>query len=106
MWLSASSMTRLPIVHSIWGASWTITTAIYRYFVADYGDLDYFFIAGATLADVVRRYTWLTGRPAFLPKWSLGYSGSTMTYTDSPDAQQRLNEFLIRCEEYDILCDS
>ena len=78
----------------------------YRYFVADYGDLDYFFIAGAALADVVRRYTWLTGRPAFLPKWSLGYSGSTMTYTDSPDAQKRLNEFIVRCDEHDILCDS
>jgi len=78
----------------------------YRYFVADSGDLDYFFIAGATLAAVVRRYTWLTGRPAFIPKWSLGYSGSTMTYTDSPNAQERLNEFLIRCEEHDILCDS
>jgi alpha-glucosidase len=29
-----------------------------------------------------------------------------MTYTDSPDAQERLNEFLLRCEEHDILCDS
>ena len=78
----------------------------YRYFVADFGDLDYYFIAGETLADIVRRYTWLTGRPAFMPKWSLGYSGSTMTYTDSPDAQERLNEFLARCKEHDILCDS
>ncbi|MBV9299941.1 MAG: alpha-glucosidase, partial [Verrucomicrobia bacterium] len=78
----------------------------YRYFRADHGDLDYYFIAGATLADVVRRYTWLTGRPAFMPKWSLGYSGSTMTYTDAPDAQERMNEFVLRCEENDILCDS
>jgi alpha-glucosidase len=79
---------------------------LYRYFVADYGDLDYYFIAGATLADIVQRYTWLTGRPAFTPKWSLGYSGSTMTYTDSPNAQERMNEFLWRCEKHDILCDS
>jgi alpha-glucosidase len=78
----------------------------YRYFRADHGDLDYYFIAGATLADVVRRYTWLTGRPAFTPKWGLGYSGSTMTYTDAPDAQERMNEFVLRCEENDILCDS
>ena len=78
----------------------------YRYFRADHGDLDYYFIAGATLADVVRRYTWLTGRPAFTPKWSLGYSGSTMTYTDAPNAQERMNEFVLRCEENDILCDS
>jgi alpha-glucosidase len=78
----------------------------YRYFVADSGDLDYYFICGASLARVVRRYTWLTGRPAFMPKWSLGYSGSTMTYTDAPNAQERLTEFLQRCEEHDILCDS
>ena len=44
--------------------------------------------------------------PRFLPKWSLGYSGSTMSYTDAPDAQQRMNEFLEHCEAHDILCDS
>ena len=78
----------------------------YRYFVADYGDLDYYFIAGETLPDIVRRYTWMTGRPAFTPKWGLGYSGSTMTYTDSPNAQERMSEFLVGCEKHDILCDS
>jgi alpha-glucosidase len=78
----------------------------YRYFAADYGDLDYYFIAGPDLARVVRRYTWLTGRPAFTPKWSLGYSGSTMAYTDASNAQERMNEFLSRCAEHDILCDS
>ena len=78
----------------------------YRYFVADYGDLDYYFIAGDTPADVTRRYTWLTGKPAFTPKWGLGYSGSTMTYTDAPNAQERMNEFLDGCRQHDILCDS
>ena len=78
----------------------------YRYFVADYGDLDYYFIAGTTPADVTRRYTWLTGRPAFTPKWGLGYSGSTMTYTDAPNAQERMSEFIDGCRTHDILCDS
>ena len=78
----------------------------YRYFAADYGDLDYYFIAGETPAEVTRRYTWLTGRPAFTPKWGLGYSGSTMTYTDAPNAQLRMNEFLDGCKKHDILCDS
>jgi alpha-glucosidase len=78
----------------------------YRYFVADYGDLDYYFIAGEIPADITRRYTWLTGQPAFTPKWGLGYSGSTMTYTDAPDAQERMNEFLDGCRKHDILCDS
>jgi alpha-glucosidase len=37
------------------------------------GDLDHYFIAGPTLADVSRRYTALTGRPALPPRWALGF---------------------------------
>jgi alpha-glucosidase len=78
----------------------------YRSFTADDGDLDYYVIAGPQAADVVRRFTWLTGRPAFLPRWGLGYSGSTMSYTDAPDAQVRMTEFIEGCRRHDILCDS
>ena len=79
---------------------------LYRHFVADHGDLDYYVVAGPAVAEVVRRLTWLTGRPAFPPRWSLGYSGSTMAYTDAPDAQTQMARFLDRCAEHDILCDS
>lgn len=78
----------------------------YRYFVAEHGDLDLYFIAGEAPADITRRYTWLTGRPIFAPRHTLGYSGSTMSYTDAPDAQARMDEFLQRCEEHDIPCES
>jgi alpha-glucosidase len=78
----------------------------YRYFVADHGDLDLYYIAGADAAAITRRYTWLTGRPIFPPRYALGYSGSTMSYTDAPNAQERMGEFLQRCEEHDIPCDS
>ncbi|QGZ63507.1 glycoside hydrolase family 31 protein [Paraburkholderia acidisoli] len=79
----------------------------YRHFIADHGDLDYYFIASLrTPLAAVRRFTWLTGRPALMPKWGLGYSGSTMSYTDAPDAQRQMNEFIARCREHDILCDS
>jgi alpha-glucosidase len=78
----------------------------YRSFAADHGDLDYYFIAGPRVDEVVPRFTWLTGRPAFMPKWGLGYSGSSMAYTDAPDAQAWMAEFLERCAEHDILCDS
>lgn len=78
----------------------------YRYFVAEQGDLDLYFIAGEAPADITRRYTWLTGRPIFAPRHALGYSGSTMSYTDAPDAQVRMDEFLQRCAEHDIPCDS
>ena len=79
---------------------------LFRSFAAEHGDLDYYFIAGPRIGDVTRRFTWLTGRPAFLPKWSLGYSGSTMSYTDAPDAEVRMGDFLAQCEKHDILCDS
>jgi alpha-glucosidase len=29
-----------------------------------------------------------------------------MAYTDAPNAQEQMNEFLVRCREHDILCDS
>jgi alpha-glucosidase len=79
----------------------------YRHFIAEHGDLDYYFIASpATPLAAVRRFTWLTGRPALMPKWGLGYSGSTMSYTDAPNAQERMGEFIERCRTHDILCDS
>ena len=79
---------------------------LYRYYQAKQGDLDYYLIAGPMVKDVTRKFSWLTGKTIFPPKWSLGYSGSTMSYTDAPDAQQQLNKFLELCEEHDILCDS
>jgi alpha-glucosidase len=79
---------------------------LYRYFTADHGDLDYYFLAGPSVADVTRRFTWLTGRPAFMPRWSLGYSGSTMSYTDAPDAQRQMGDFLDRCRQHGIPCSS
>ncbi len=78
----------------------------YRYFSADHGDLDLYFLAGPTVPQVVRRFTWLTGRPAETPDWALGYSGSTMAYTDAPDAAVQMARFLEDLERHDIPCTS
>ncbi|HWU03269.1 MAG TPA: TIM-barrel domain-containing protein, partial [Novosphingobium sp.] len=78
----------------------------YRYMRAESGDLDYYMIAGPDAAQVTRRYTWLTGRPAFMPRWSVGYSGSTMTYTDAPNAQERMAEFIDQLDAHDMGCSS
>ncbi len=78
----------------------------YRYMRATGGDLDYYIIAGPDVANVTRRYTWLTGRPALMPRWAVGYSGSTMTYTDAPNAQERMGEFLQGLAQHDIHCTS
>ncbi|MCP3027660.1 TIM-barrel domain-containing protein [Halobacillus sp. A5] len=78
----------------------------YRYYQAEKGDMDYYFILGPKISQVVERYTWMTGKTILPPKWSLGYSGSTMTYTDAPDAQQQLKKFVEDCCAFDIPCDS
>ncbi len=76
-----------------------------RHYQAQDGDLDYYLIYGPTFEAVVEKYTALTGRPILPPRWSLGYLGSTMKYTESPDAQEQLKQFVDLCQEHDIPCD-
>ncbi len=78
----------------------------YRYFQAEHGDLDLYVIAGPDLAQVTRRFTWMTGCPAATPDWALGYSGSTMSYTDAPNAQTQMGVFLQRLAEHALPCGS
>lgn len=79
---------------------------LYRYFEAEDGDLDYYVIAGPNIGKITERFSWLTGKTIFSPKWSIGYSGSTMTYTDLPESQKLLNNFLNDCKTHDIPCSS
>ncbi|MES2452621.1 MAG: TIM-barrel domain-containing protein [Pseudomonadota bacterium] len=78
----------------------------YRHVVADAGDLDLWMIAGPDPLAVTRRFTWLTGRPALMPRWTLSYSGSTMSYTDAPDAAEQMAGFLDKLGEHDLGCTS
>ncbi len=77
----------------------------YRYYQADDGDIDYYLIYGPSIAQVVEKFSALVGRPMLPPRWSLGYLGSTMTYTDAPDAQAQLEHFVELCAEHRIPCD-
>ncbi|MBM3604313.1 MAG: alpha-glucosidase [Alphaproteobacteria bacterium] len=78
----------------------------YRAYRAEDGDLDYYMSWSPDLAGLTRRQAWLTGGTAFPPRWSLGYSGSTMSYTDAPDAQRQLEGFLDQITAHDLPCDS
>ncbi|WP_299484278.1 TIM-barrel domain-containing protein [uncultured Roseibium sp.] len=78
----------------------------FRAFRAEDGDLDFYFFWAPNVLDVVKRQHWLIGGTAFMPRWGLGYSGSTMAYTDSDNAQERVRTFLDKLEEEDIPCDS
>lgn len=80
--------------------------AWYTRYQAEAGDVDYYVLFGPRVQDVTKGFVRLTGRTAFLPKWSLGYSGSTMSYTDAPNAQEQLQEFIKHCRDHAIPCDS
>jgi alpha-glucosidase len=84
-------------VDALWG--------YYRYWMAEDGDLDYYLIYGPSIEAVIEKFTALTGRPALLPRWALGYLGSTMSYTEASDAQVQLRRFAQLCQQHDIPCD-
>ncbi|AJQ26356.1 TIM-barrel domain-containing protein [Pelosinus fermentans] len=54
----------------------------YSYYMTDGGDIDLFLINGSNVKDIIARYTDLTGKQAFPPKQTLGYTASTMYYAE------------------------
>lgn len=57
----------------------------FSYFSADDGEMDYYFIHHEKVADIIKSYTWLTGRMEMPPIWSLGYQQCRWSYT--PDTE-------------------
>ncbi len=56
-------------------------------FSADRGDMNYYFIQGQSVADIIQHYTQLTGRMPLPPRWSIGYQQCRYSYY--PDAEVR-----------------
>lgn len=52
------------------------------------GQIDYYFIQGPALKDVVSRYTELTGRIYLPPKWALGHQASRWSYYPASMVEQ------------------
>ena len=57
-------------------------------FGAPDGPIDYYLIAGPSTADVVRRYTDLTGKAPLPPKWAFGYQQSRYSYMSGDEVRQ------------------
>ena len=73
---------------------------------ADGGDIDLFLISGPTVREVVERYTDLTGKSALLPKYALGYLGSSMYYPElEADCDDAITEFIDTTKEEGIPVD-
>lgn len=67
-------------------------TGSYLYTEAD-DELDYYFIAGNDMNDVVREYRCLTGKAAMLPKWAFGYLQSQERYETAEEIQHIAEEY-------------
>ena len=58
------------------------------FYCADGGELCYYVLAGPTLADVVGRFTALTGRMPLPARWALGYQQSRWSYGSEDEVRQ------------------
>lgn len=59
----------------------------YYYFGADQGRLDYYFIAGENMPQIVKNYTYLTGRTPLPQLFTLGYHQSRWGYESEADVR-------------------
>lgn len=72
----------------------------------DGGDIDLFLISGPSVREVVSRYTDLTGKSALLPRYALGYLGSSMYYPElEADCDDAIIDFIDTTKEEDIPVD-
>lgn len=70
-------------------------------------EVDLFYIAGPSMAQVVRRFAALTGRPALLPKFAYGYLGSTMFYSELPEkCDEEILSFVEKTHKENIPCSN
>nr|WP_225420367.1 glycoside hydrolase family 31 protein [Lapidilactobacillus bayanensis] len=73
----------------------------YFYYTVAGGGLDYYFMLGSNVADVVTNYTYLTGRTPLPQKWALGYHQSRYSYKTEQDVYQvtqKLRELQLPCD--------
>ncbi|SFR65664.1 glycoside hydrolase family 31 protein [Anaeromicropila populeti] len=73
----------------------------YYFFGAEQGNLDYYFMYGNTMADVLKSYMGLTGTHPLPQLWTLGYHQSRWSYETSQEVREIAKSF----RENDIPCD-
>ncbi len=68
---------------------------------ADEGNLDYYFMGGESLKDVIADYTWLTGRAPMQQLWTLGFHQSRWGYV----TEQDIRGIAEGMKKYELPCD-
>lgn len=73
----------------------------YYVFGADRGNLDYYFIAGKSLKEVLKGYTDLTGRAPMQQLWTLGFHQSRWGY----GSEEEIRGIAREMRKHDLPCD-
>lgn len=73
----------------------------YYLFGAEQGNLNYYYIAGDSMKDIIRNYTYLTGRTPLPQIWTLGYQQSRWGY----ESEEQIREVASKMRENDLPCD-
>ncbi|MCM4156690.1 glycoside hydrolase family 31 protein [Gramella sp. AN32] len=71
-------------------------------FWADGGEMNYYFIYGPQMADVVTTYTDLTGKPELPPMWALGFHQCKWSYYP----ESKVKEITAKFRELQFPCDA
>ncbi|MGL5346465.1 MAG: glycoside hydrolase family 31 protein [Peptostreptococcaceae bacterium] len=74
----------------------------YYYFGAVDGNIDYYFMYGPTIKEVIKGYTYLTGTTPLPQLWTLGYQQCRWAYCPEENVMDIANKF----REKDIPCDT
>ena len=74
----------------------------YCFFAAEKGNLDYYFIGGKSMPQVVENYTYLTGRTPLPQLFSLGYQQSRWGYESAEEVMEVADNY----RKYQIPCDT
>ena len=67
------------------------------------GELDYYIIYGAEIAEILHTYTQLTGRMPLPPKWALGYHQCRWSYESETEVRKLAQEFRKRQIPCDVI---
>lgn len=71
-------------------------------FAADAGEMNYYFIHGENVREIIQQYTYLTGRMELPPLWSIGYQQCRYSYYPDREVLNVANTF----REKDIPADT
>lgn len=74
----------------------------YIMYRAEEGALDYYVITGENMAEVIKGYTWLTGRVPMPMRWTLGYHQCRWSYKSEAEIRELASEF----RRQQIPCDA